>query len=80
VKSNVNTNMLCKELFNYQDKLYYINRKLKESQVNPDFVTELKEYWRCDMVLKQIQRQTNDVHFLFLVEIPDAEILEEETT
>lgn len=72
--------MICKELFKYQDKLYLIERELSESKVNPEFINDLKEYWRCDMVLKRIQRQTNEVHFLFLVEIPEAEILEESTT
>ena len=68
--------MFKKELFNFQDKLYYIERKIRETQVKPEFVNELKEYWKCDNVVKQIFKQTNEVFYLFLVEIEDAKIIE----
>ena len=69
--------MFKKELFNFQDKLYYIERKIRETQVKPEFVNELKEYWKGDNVVKQIFKQTNEVFYLFLVEIEDAKIIEE---
>jgi len=67
--------MFNKELLNFQDKLYYIQRKIKESQIKPEFVNDLKEYWKCDNVIKQTFRQTNEVYYLFLVEIPEAIIV-----
>lgn len=69
--------MLNKELFNFQDKLYIIERKVKETQVKPEFINELKEYWGYDNVVKQTFRQTNESVYLFLTEIVDAEIIEE---
>lgn len=67
--------MLCKELFNYQDKLYLIERRLPETRIKPEFIQELKEYWGCDNVVRQMYRQTNENYLLFLKEIPEAEIL-----
>jgi len=69
--------MLCKELFNFQDKLYFIERRIKETRVKPEFIEDLKKYWGCDNVVKQIYQQTNDVYLLFLKEIPDAVVLDD---
>jgi hypothetical protein len=69
---------LCKELFNHQGNLYYIHRKIKESSIPSDAINELKEHWGCNMVIKQTFKQTNETFLLFLVEIEDAKIIEEE--
>jgi hypothetical protein len=63
---------LCKELINYNDKLFYLYRKIKETDIDPKFVGDLKEFWGCSMVIKQIQRQTNMSHYLFIIEIEDV--------
>lgn len=68
------SSIFCKELLNYQDKLFYIHRKLKESSVNPDYITALKDYWGCDMVLRQ-KNNNNESFLYYLVEIPEAEII-----
>lgn len=67
--------MLRKELFNFQDKLYFIERKIKETQVKSELIEDLKKYWGCDNVVRQTYRQTNENFLLFLKEIPEAEIL-----
>jgi hypothetical protein len=67
--------IFCKELFNYQDKLYYIYRKIRDGSVKPEFINDLKEYWNCTTVIKQTYRQTNEIYLLFLVEIEDAIIV-----
>lgn len=67
--------MLRKELFNFQDKLYFIERKIRETQVKSDLIEDLKKYWNCDTVVRQMNKQTNENILLFLVEIPEAEIL-----
>jgi hypothetical protein len=69
---------LCKELFNYQGNLYYIHKKIKESSIPNDTINELKEYWGCTTVIKQKFKQTNETFLLFLVEIEDAKIIDEE--
>jgi hypothetical protein len=57
----------------YQDRLFWIYRKVNPTQIKEDKVQELKEFWHCDMVLKQKTSQ-NEV-YMFLREIPEAEIV-----
>jgi hypothetical protein len=67
--------MLNKELVQYQDKLYWIYRKVKQSQVKEGFVSDLKEFWKCDMVVRS--RINNDDNLLFLREIEEAKIVKD---
>jgi len=67
--------MLNKELVNYQNKLYYIYKKLKQDRIVEGSVNDLKELWRCDIVVKS--RINNDDTLLFLIEIPEAEIVKD---
>jgi hypothetical protein len=66
--------MLNKELVNYQNKLYWIYRKVNQSHIDMANVTELRDYWLCDITLKQKTSQNSEV-LLFLREIPEAEII-----
>jgi hypothetical protein len=65
--------MLNKELLKYNQTLYWVYRRIKESQVKMDKVNELKEYWNCDIILKQ--KVQEDDTLIFLKEIPELEIL-----
>lgn len=65
--------MLNKELVNYQDKLYWVYRKIKHSQVKEGSVNDLKEFWYCDMVVRN--RNQQDDTLLFLREIEEAKIV-----
>ena len=65
--------MLPKEFVNYQDKLYWIYRKVKHSQVKEGSVTDLKEFWYCDVVVRN--RINNDDTLLFMREIEEAKIV-----
>jgi len=65
--------MLNKELINYQDKLYWVYRKVKQSQVKQEFITDLRDFWLCDLVVKD--RNSNDSNLIFLREISDAIIV-----
>jgi hypothetical protein len=66
--------MLPKEYITYQDKLFWIYRKVKQSQIKEGSVTDLKEFWMCDVVVKS--RNQNDELLLFLREIEDAIVTE----
>lgn len=66
--------MLNKELIQYQDKLYWVYRKVKQSNVKSEYVSDLKEFWLCDMVVKN--RNTDDADLLFLREISESIIVE----
>jgi len=64
------------ELVNFNDKLYYVYRTIPEEQVKEGWLNELKEHWMCDLVLKN--KKINDNILVFLREIPDAEIIEDD--
>jgi hypothetical protein len=62
------------EIVNYQDKLYYVYRRFPKSQIRDGFINDVKELWHCDVVLKK--KNEEDETLVFLVEIPDAIIVE----
>jgi len=63
------------EIVNYQDKLYYVYRRFPKNRIKEGFINDVKELWHCDMVLKK--KNEDDETLIFLVEIPDAVIVEE---
>ena len=65
-----------KELVNYQNKLFWVYRKIRQSQVKEGSVSDLKEFWMCDMVVKS--RNNDDDILLFMREIEEATIITEE--
>jgi hypothetical protein len=67
--------MLPREYITYQDRLYWIYRKVKQHQIKEGSVTELKDFWMCDVVVKS-RTQTDDL-LLFLREIEEAKIVKE---
>jgi hypothetical protein len=65
-----------KELIKYQDKLYLLYDKVKESHIKPEKINDLKLLWECDIVLKR-KNPVGEIYLLFLNEIQEAEIIEE---
>jgi hypothetical protein len=63
--------ILNKELVNYQNKLFWVYRKVKSTSIKEGHVNDVKEFWDCDLVVKN----KNDDLLLFLREIPEAEII-----
>lgn len=63
------------ELVNYQDKLYYIYRRIDKNRIKEGFINDVKDAWHCDIVLKK--KSEEDDTLIFLVEIPDAVIVED---
>ena len=64
--------MVPKELVNYQDKLYYVYKKMKPHQIKDGYINDIKEHLRCYVVVRN--KHNNDDTYLFLIEIPEAEI------
>lgn len=62
--------MIPKEFVNYQDKLYWVYRKVKQHQVKEGSISDLRDFWRCDLVVKS--KNQNDELLLFMREIEDA--------
>ena len=65
--------MVPREFVNYQDKLYWVYRKVKHHQVKEGSVNDLKEFWMCDMVVRN--KNQNDDTLLFMREIEEATIV-----
>lgn len=68
-------NLRALEILTYQDKMYYVYRRFPRNRIKEGFINEVKELWHCDLVLKR--RNENDEILMFLVEIPDAVIVDD---
>ncbi len=66
--------MINKELINYQDKLYWVYRRVKQSQVKQERITDLRDFWMCDLFVRD--RNSDDSKLIFLREITDAVIVD----
>jgi hypothetical protein len=63
--------MIPKDLVHYQNKLYYIYKKMKPDSIKEGYVNDVKDFWRCDVVVRN--KFNNDDSLLFLREISDLE-------
>lgn len=63
------------EFVNYQDKLYWVYRRINKEAIKEGHILDVKNAWHCDIVLRNKNQDTDT--FIFLVEVPDAEIIEE---
>lgn len=67
--------MFGKEMVTYLDKLYWVYRKVRHSQVKEGSITDLRDFWKCDMVVRSKTQQ--DDTLLFLREIEEAKIVKD---
>jgi len=65
--------MASREFISYQEKLFWVYRRIKQDAVKENKIQELKEFWYCDIVLKQ--KTSNNEVLMFLREIPEVEII-----
>ena len=65
--------MASREFISYQEKLFWVYRRIKQDAVKENKIQELKEFWYCDIGLKQ--KTSNNEVLMFLREIPEAEII-----
>ena len=61
--------MIPRELIKYQDKLYYIFKRVKPDKIKDGYVNDVKEIWGCDVVVRS--KHNNDDTLLFLIEIEE---------
>jgi hypothetical protein len=64
--------MLNKELVTYQNKLFYVYKKIKQDRIRDGYVNDVKDFWSCDIVVKS--RINNDETLLFLREIEEIQV------
>jgi hypothetical protein len=62
-----------KEIINYNDDLYLVEKSWKESAVKPDKIDELKQLLEYDIVLRKNGR------LYFCTKVQDGEIVTEES-
>jgi len=62
-----------KELITYQNKLFWVYRKVRLGAIKEGYINDVKQFWGCDVVVKS--RNVNDETLLFLKEIEDAIIV-----
>lgn len=67
----------CLEFVNYQDKLYWVYRKIHADRIKDGHILDVRDAWHCDTVLRS--KNQEDEMLIFLVEIKDAEIIEEKS-
>ena len=67
--------MLNKELVTYQNKLFYVFKKIKQDRIKDGYVNDLKDFWTCDVVVRS--RVNNDDTLLFLREIVEAQLVKD---
>jgi hypothetical protein len=65
--------MLNKELIHYNDKLYWVYRKVKQSHVKENHINDVKDMWLCDLVLRS--KNQDETQLLFVREIEEATIV-----
>lgn len=62
---------LKKELINFDNKLYYVYRKFKMSQIKEGKINDVKDLWYCDLVLRT---KSDSDEVLFLREIVEVQL------
>lgn len=67
--------MIPSEFINYNNKLYWVYRKVKQSHVNEKYINDIKEMWLCDMVLRT--KNQNEIDLIFVREIEEAVIVKD---
>jgi hypothetical protein len=67
--------MINKELITYNDKLYWVFRRVKEKHIKENHINDLRDIWSCDLVLRT--KNQDEVWLVYVVEIKDAVLVEE---
>jgi hypothetical protein len=65
--------MLNKELIHYNDKLYWVYRKVKQTQIKENHINDVKDMWMCDLVLRS--KHQDETQLIFVREIEEAVIV-----
>ena len=67
--------LLPRETITYQNKLYWIYRRVKTGLVKDQYIQEIKDFWGCDFVVRHKNNNMEEEFLLFLREITDLEII-----
>jgi hypothetical protein len=64
----------CMEMINYQDKLFWVYRKINKDRIKEGHILDIRDAWHCDTVLRT--KNQGEETLLFLLEISDAIIVD----
>lgn len=67
--------MLNKELIHYNNKLYWVYRKVKQSHIKENHINDVKDMWLCDLVLRS--KTQDETQLIFVREIEEAVIVKD---
>jgi hypothetical protein len=67
--------MLNKELIHYNDKLYWVYRKVKQNHIKENHINDVKDMWLCDLVLRS--KTQDETQLIFVREIEEAVIVKD---
>lgn len=67
--------MLNKELIHYNDKLYWVYRKVKQTHIKENHINDVKDMWLCDLVLRS--KNQDETQLIFVREIEEAKIVKD---
>ncbi|MDI3349609.1 hypothetical protein DCBHLPFO_00734 [Mycoplasmopsis arginini] len=62
--------MLPTEYLNYNDKLYWVYRKVRQSRIKEEHINDVRDLWHCDMVLRT--KNSEETYLIFIREIQDV--------
>ena len=68
----------CMEMVNYQDKLFWVYRKISKNRIKDGHILDVRDAWHCDTVLRT--KNQGEEMLLFLMEISDAVIVDDKPT
>lgn len=66
--------MFTNELITYNNKLYWVYRRIKETTVKEENLNFVKDFWCCDLVLKT--KNQDKIEYVFVREIEDAVLVD----
>ena len=64
--------MINHEIIKYNDDLYFVYRKFKQSQIKEDKINELMKLLDCNLVLKKTEQEPI---LFYLKKIPELELI-----
>ena len=67
--------MLNKELIHYNNKLYWVYRKVKQSHIKENHINDVKDMSLCDLVLRS--KTQDETQLIFVREIEEAVIVKD---
>lgn len=67
--------MIPTEFIKYNDKLYWVYRKVKQHHIKENHINDVRDMWMCDMVLRS--KNQDEVQLIFVREVEEAVVIKD---